>query len=362
MNINCDVLVVGAGPAGSSAAFFLKQFDKEGNLNVDLVDKLKPAEYSLYHDMCGEGVSARVLDDISPLKPQGIIDKIRLIREFYPGDIEIKTKMDGLLIDRPKFFKSIIDEFIRLGGNFIENSTLEDFYQKDDKVKVKVNGKFKEYDYVIAADGANSIFRKKLGISGNTKSLIQYIVDKEPEAQTIKFYYDEKYEGDYMWEFPHGDNVKIGYPVLKGKISKPQGKIILKQARLVGYGGVERYTHGRILLVGDAACQTNPITKGGIRSGMNAGKMAAKAVINKMPSQYESEWLKTKFSSNLLNKAFKQLQQMNNKELEDHVTPFKNVDLDDSISRSISNINVGLFYRKYIKLYQAYEICNKYGW
>jgi len=362
MTTKCDVLVVGAGPAGCSAAFFLKHFDGEGKLDVELVDILSHEKYGTYHDMCGEAVSAEILSNISPLKPKGVVSKIKLIREFYPGDIEIKTKMGGLLIDRPKFFKSIVDEFVELGGVFSEGVRVSDFSQDDSNVKVNVGDEFKEYDFVVAADGANSLFRRKLGLPGRTKTLIQYVVDKEPEAGTIKFFYDEKYEGDYMWEFPHEGKAKVGYPVIEGRVFKPDGKILLKQARMVGYGGVDKYVNGRILLVGDAACQTNPITEGGIRAGMIAGKLAAKAIADGDPGQYEKEWLKTKFSSKIFNEAFEKLKRMNNKELEKHITPFKDTSLESLISRNILYVKIALFYRRYIKLYQAYEHCNQYGW
>ena len=362
MTQKTDVLIVGAGPAGSSAAFFLKHFDEEDKLNVELIEGLSPEKYYLYHDMCGEGVSKQILDDLNPLEPEGVLGEINLIREFYPGDIEIKTKMNGLLIDRPKFFMSIINDFTKLGGSFTQSTQVDDFTQKDKKVKVKINGETKEYDYVVAADGANSLFRRNLGLKGETKTLLQYIVDKEPEDGVIKFYYDEKYKGDYKWEFPHEGKTKIGYPVIKGKVFKPKEKILLKQARMLAYGGISKYVVDRILLIGDAACQTNPITKGGIRAGMTAGKIAAKAILNANPGLYEKEWLKTGFSSKIFNETFEKLKAMNNKELTEHVKPFKNVNLEGAVSRNILYAKIVLFYRRYISIYRAYDLCNKLGW
>jgi len=361
MRNNTKVLVVGAGPAGASAAYFLKHYDRDNLIKVDLVDRLNSDKYILYHDMCGEAVSSDILKDIKPFSPDGVVGKIQLIREFYPGDIEIQTKMDGLLINRARFFSSIIDEFVKLGGTF-KRTSVEEFSQVDEKVKIKYERKFEKYDYVIAADGANSLFRKQLGMKGSTKSLAQYIIDKEPEKDTIRFFYDEMYGGDYMWEFPHNEKTKIGYPIIKGKLFKPTENILVKQARKVGYGGLDRYISGRILLIGDAACQANPITKGGIRAGVVAGKLAAKAIVDGDPNQYESEWLKTKFSSKLFIEAFEKLKEMNNIELEKHIKPFREVNMNSLLSKSVLYAKIFLLYTKYLTLYRAYDLSNKYGW
>lgn len=355
-----DVLVVGAGPAGASAAYFLKHYDKDDLINVDLVDRLDSKRYSEYHDMCGEAVTQYLFEELLPLKPEGIVEKIKLIKEYWPGDIEIDTPVEGYIIDRTKFLESITDEFRKKGGNF-ENKSVKVVSQKGDVVGVGIGNESKEYDYVIAADGANSMIRKSLGIHGRTRNFIQYIIDKEPEQGALIFYNDEKYEGDYLWEFPHEGKTKVGYPLLP-ELSKPKGKIIKKQSRAIGYGGVDKYVDGKILLVGDAACQDNIITKGGIRPGMVAGRMAAEAVVKGNPENYQKEWLKTDFASTIFLEAFEKLSRMDNKELEYHIKPFKGVDFQNIFQSNILYFKLLLFYRKYLKLYKAYDLSEKVGW
>lgn len=186
--------------------------------------------------------------------------------------------------------------------------------------------------------------------------MIQYIVDKKPEDETLIFHYDERYRGDYKWEFPYNRKTKVGYPLVRGVIFKPDCEYLSKQTRAVGYGGLERYVEGRILLVGDAACQTNPITKGGIRPAMIAGKMAAKAVVNEDPISYQKEWLKTGFSNNIYLEAFVILARMNNEELKEHIEPFA------FSNKYLAYLKSLLFHRKYLKLYNAYALCEKFGW
>ena len=59
-----NVLVVGAGPAGVSAAYFIKQYDKNDLIDVDLVERLNWGKYQQFHDMCGEAISKNLIDEL----------------------------------------------------------------------------------------------------------------------------------------------------------------------------------------------------------------------------------------------------------------------------------------------------------
>ena len=355
--MKCDVLVVGAGPAGSSAAFFSKFLDKDNKCEICLLERLDNQKYLRYHEICGEGVSEDLFKDIPQIKPSFIIERIRKVREYWPEDIEIETLMNGYIIDRPRFLKSIIDQYVKLGGKYVRNS-LVDFAVKDREIKVKLSdGEFMKTKYLIAADGANSLIRKKLGIEGRVKPVIQYVVDEESEHDTLIFEYEEKWEGDFKWIFPHGGTTKVGFPFLKHRDrERIEGNILTKQTRMVGFGSVRNNVHGNILLVGDAACHSNPITNGGIRPGMVSGKMTAEAIINDNPLEYDEKWKKSDFASPLFLLAFNRLKEMDNRELARHMEPFrKGVNV-------FSAIKSLLFYRKYLELYKAYDLSDKVGW
>lgn len=349
MRLKLDVLVVGAGPGGSSASFFLKHFDKHNEFNVTLIDKFPEEKYGRYHRMCGEGVSQVAFKELYPIEPEGVIHKIKLTEEVYPHNITLKTAVPGYLLNRVAFLKSIQRKFINKGGLF-ENKMVLDFVNKENKVKVLFDsGTYGSFDYVIAADGANSFFRRKFGLKARGMCFaIQYIVDKIVEPSSIKFFYDEKYGGDYCWEFPNESTTKMGFPIIKGQpIFYPKGeKILAKHVRPIAFGGIDKYVLSNILLVGEAACQTNSLSKGGIRPAMVAGRSAALALINADPSSYEKNWLNTDYANPSFYFAYKQLAKMTNKQLSKMA---RNI-----LDQKMSTLDA--------KLLGIFDLCNAVGW
>ena len=344
-----EVLVVGAGPAGTSASFFLKRFDSQQEFNVTLIDKLPEEKYSQYQRMCGEGISIDAFKELSPLAPAGIIHKIKLTEESYPGGIVLETPSNGYLLNRYIFLRDIQKKFVSCGG-IIKTKAVIDFLISGNKIRVKFDDSTTAlFDYVVAADGPNSLFRKNLGI--NAKGLciaIQYIVDKPMKTDTIKFIYDEKYKGEYSWEFPNEDTAKVGFPILPNKplFLPASGKILQKHVRPIGFGGVEKYVVSNILLVGDAACQTNALTKGGIRPALVSGRLAATALWKKDPQLYESNWLKTPYANPIFYSTYLHLSGLGNGQL----TKMSQHFLDQKLSKDE------------LELLKVFDLCDKFGW
>lgn len=359
MTIECDVLVVGGGPAGSSAAFFSKYYDKENKYRVLLLERLPEDKYSTYHDICGCCISQQAFSEIKPIKPTNIIENLRYIEEYVKDEYIWKYKINGYIIDRPKFFRNIIDQYKKMGGEFKQERVTE-IQQEKELIKVKTDQKtIIKTKYLIAADGVNSNIRKNLKIGEIHKTLVaQYIVDEKPEQGVLKFYYDEKYKGDYKYIFPNGNTTKIGFPLIEGQKFSFNGKILKKQARVTGCGGIKDYTLGNILLIGDAAGQTNILSKGGIRPGMYAGKKAAEAiVVHKNPSEYNEFWKQSIFNSQKMIIAFEELKKMNNKQIMEHYEPFKG-----NLVLALLKIKMLTKYRKYKEIYNAYRLIEKAGW
>jgi len=346
---NKNILVIGAGPAGASAAFFLKSFDTKEELDIDLVDMRVPSSFSKYHRMCGEAISSRAFEELAPIKPTNIIERIKFIEEFYPGDMSLKIESEGYILNRSLFLHDVINKFEDAGGNF-QIKKAQSLINAKNKVSVNFqDGEVKWYDYVIAADGAGSVIRNSFGLrNGEIRRFIQYIVDEEPDHNTMKFFYDESYNGDYKWIFPNGNTTKIGYPIVSDSLPVPPADfdILEKHARTVRFGLMKRHVFGRTLAVGDAACQINPLTKGGIRPAMNMGKIAAEAVFLGDLKIYETACKESIFFSKVYYSAFDKLRKMSNRDLSELVASYASNNLP----------------KKYGDIPEAFKLSEEYGW
>ncbi len=354
------IVIVGAGPAGVSAAYFSKFFDQQNKYDILLLEKLNQKKYDFYHRMCGGCISNQAFTEIYPIKANHIIEKIKKTREYVVDEFILEHNIDGYILDRPAFLHHIIDSYVQKGGEF-ERDKIINIQQKDNKISLQLqSGKIVKTDYLIAADGPQSFIRKKLDFpSVRTVSAVQYIIDKTPEDNSvIQFFYDQRYHGDYKWIFPNGNSIKIGFPIGTPKEKSIQTEVIEKHARSIAYGDIEKRVKKNILLIGDAAGQTNALSKGGIRPGMFAGKKAAEAImIHQDPKFYNKEWERSLFSSSLINDVFESIKTMTNDQIIEHLEPFQH-----SFLFSMIKILINKKYRKYRNIYKGYALEQKIGW
>lgn len=356
-----DLVIVGAGPAGSSCAYFSKILDEDNLKRILLIESLNKEKFNRYHHMCGEAVSKFIKNDFPKIDLSKVIkNKIDKIVEFWGNEVKIESKSPGFIINRSKFLINIIDHYRKKGGDFFEDRLISYNEGKDIiKLKLKDNGTLNT-KYLIIATGPPSKQDKIYNENKNLKNILLYqiLIKEYPiEKNCIEFYYNEKYKENYKWIFPYGDHVKIGVPYENKDELKNYEKygIIRKDVKSVSCGILRNYNSNNVLFVGDAAFQNNPLTKGGIRNAINAGKMAANSIIiHENPSTYDLMWKKSKFFTKPYLDSTHILKKMNNKELAHHSKPLRYYPFSLPI--------IYLKYKNYIPLYKTYISSEKYGW
>ncbi|MFQ5887809.1 MAG: geranylgeranyl reductase family protein [Candidatus Hydrothermarchaeales archaeon] len=315
--MECDVLVVGAGPAGSSAA----RAASLGGADTIFIDKKRELGVPI---QCAGAIGIYLLPFLPFKIPRELLTwKIDELH-FHCRDIVIKRKggpWTSYAIDRSRFDRWLANLAVEYGAKLWLDTELidlkigEDFHTS--KALTKRGGETEEISFkvLIAADGVNSTVIEKLGVK-NQGPIIANAVSYELKNGNLKgknvdqLYFGEFAPTGYAYIFPISDdraNIGVGSISDEKDLEKcfkkfcelPQIKDQIKDAEKVGEksGSVpfspltEKWRYGNVLLAGDAAAQNlKPLVEGILPSaicGSLAGETAAKHISSGLPlSEY----------------------------------------------------------------------------
>lgn len=152
--------------------------------------------------------------------------------------------------------------------------------------------------------------------------------------------------------FPAKVGNHLGFP--KGTDPVPP-EYLERHRRAIPVAKAERLVCGRCCLVGDAACQANAISFGGIRTAMVAGRMAAEAIVRGDLSSYERHWSSSPYAKASDMGTFARLRSMSNQEMIGMTEPFR--DGYDGLSALKA-----LLLSSDRKLYRTLWSSGRYGW
>lgn len=280
-----EIVIIGAGPGGLTAAKELAKKDRD----VLLLER-KP-EDEIGDKVCGGGLPENVWKDVPSSLFKGVFMPI-----IHLGETEATTQLFGMkvaTVDRIDLGQYQLREAEKFGAEVRGSSPVS--YVKLRQNKVICKGEEIGYDNLIVACGSNSRLLKRLGL--RTYITIGYDYDIEEHFRDMEIFYDvEKIGIRYAWIFPHGDHASIGSGYIprfgqKGinerkKIEnffKERG-IDLKYAKKrsapmnIAYNYFKRRN---VYLIGDSASFLNPLTGEGIYQAMRSGEIAANAIIDK---------------------------------------------------------------------------------
>jgi digeranylgeranylglycerophospholipid reductase len=322
-----DVVVIGAGPGGSMAA----KAAAESGLDVVLLEKRQEIGEPI---RCAEGVSIRSeLSELIKVQPDWISTEVNGVRMHSPNNdnvtitVECKGGGGGYILERKNFDRGLALQAACAGAKVLVKTRAMGLIRKDGLWRVSAICQGAplqiEAPLIIGADGVESKVARWTGLGGRLKPedimvCAQYLVmDDCIDQEYCEFFFGNRMApGGYAWIFPKGGrlaNVGIG---IQGSQSGPGEPLMLlnrfMHSKMPGAkilqivaggiptsGPMDKTTSDGIMLVGDAAHQSDPLTGGGIisamRAGVMAGETAGKAVSSGDVStaalkEYEDRW------------------------------------------------------------------------
>jgi digeranylgeranylglycerophospholipid reductase len=296
-----DVVVIGAGPAGTACAkkiaedgFSVKVYDKRAEIGAP--------------KRCGEGISEASQDFVGTIPDKCIARKIKGARLYAPDGryLDAILSQGGFVLERKVFDKWLAEQAVKAGAAVQANTFISDIVKDERGYFSGVRGDFLGNEFVekarvvVCATGAESPLRNKaLGVFSKVNlidSCIQYEMSNiDIEADLIHIYLSGVLAPrGYAWVFPKGEhkaNVGLGiipqnkkpgvymneFLKLHPEISK--GSILEVNAGCVPVGGmVKDMVANGLVLCGEAANHVNPIHGGGIKEAVISGQIAANSI------------------------------------------------------------------------------------
>ncbi len=324
-----DVVVVGAGPAGATAATLLARAGR----SVVVVDKaVFPRD-----KCCGDGLTTLALRELEllGLRPAMVpnwktVDAAWL-RSPSGREVCVPLPGDGIFAattPRRELDAALVDLAIEAGATVHQGHAVHAVRQSPSSVEVDIDGLGSiEARYVIAADGMWSATRKVLGVGesgylGEWHAFRQYARNVTgPAAERLIVWFEPELLPGYMWSFPlPGGRVNIGFGVQRDGVRrvrdmKQQWDDLLRRPHVIEAlgadfeledrhtawpipAGIDRatLTKGRVCFVGDAAMATDTMTGEGIGQAVVTARLAAEAIIDwgaLAPEQVASQYRTT---------------------------------------------------------------------
>lgn len=295
---NFDVIVVGAGPAGTTAARHLAR----GGIKTLLLEKEKMPRYK----PCGGGVTAKVKNVLDVDFSATVEDTIDRASVAYRNEMRIPVQFNapvGWSVMRDKFDALLAAEAAKAGAEVRDGTPVKSVEIDDEGVRVRVNGDEIRANVIVGADGANGMVARAAGLHQERKLAAALEAEMDLPDESIAHWRGLWHldfgavPWGYAWIFPKAEHLSVGIGAFVGAVQKPNLRELLNQfiaseptlhnakhVALHGHtlpvgGTLRRVSKKRVLLVGDAANLVDPFSGEGIYAAVKSGKLGAEHIV-----------------------------------------------------------------------------------
>ncbi len=290
-----DVIIAGAGPAGSTCARECAQQGlKTLLLDKDIFPRSKP---------CGGAVSGHALSLLDFPLPENIIEKECFNARVHYGGRSIEANRQyriAVFVSRIRFDAFLAEKAVECNARFLPGEKVVAVHTSGDGMTVVTEKASYQTRFLIGADGIHSrvanAVRQPLGKDEMILGLVSNVptndetIDRR-QHRTVDMHFGIAPQG-YGWLFPHGGYHSLGIMGLASKMKEPKKvlsgfahslgmELSAVQGHVIPLGGLKRHiASGGILLVGDAAGFADAFHGEGIAYAILSGKLAARAIID----------------------------------------------------------------------------------
>lgn len=292
MNFSADVIIAGAGPAGSTAAYYLSR----KGVRVLILEK----EFFPRYKSCGGGLTYKTTRML-PYDISTVIEReVKKLTFSSKYKEEFTKSSDNVLITtvmRDRFDAFLLERAINEGTEIKYGVKVTSVINEGSYARVHSNRGDYTAKLMIGADGANSITARMEGLTMRNMYMgfaIEYELEVSPaimdkHSGTIHLDWGTLPTG-YAWIFPKKDHISVGVgchqslaPHLKKYYSKFIANKGIGPARVISVkghplpsGNMENIiSSGSVLLAGDAAGLVDPLTGEGLYYAISSGRIAA---------------------------------------------------------------------------------------